>query len=249
MKIRCIDFETTGKIEEREKGKPVGICEFGFADVDGSTGAVSKPVSSLINCGIAMPPEARAIHHISDEDVSESPAPDFAFKSLMDGMEPGDVFCAHNAAFEQAIFTGSTFPLDLHHAVSKASVGRRTGLQQPDAALLAWSGCRFRVASSGDAATPRRARRLRYGSHPVTDGQGQASIGPHSADQYTGSPENRGLHKGSLRQALVRHGPRIPRVVRRPSQGQPQPRDTAHRTSLAQQIDDVRHSIRIGTFR
>ncbi|KAB2666062.1 hypothetical protein F9K91_07990 [Brucella tritici] len=110
MKIRCIDFETTGKIEEREKGKPVGICEFGFADVDGSTGAVSKPVSSLINCGIAMPPEARAIHHISDEDVSESPTPDFAFKSLMDGMEPGDVFCAHNAAFEQAIFTGSTFP-------------------------------------------------------------------------------------------------------------------------------------------
>lgn len=64
----------------------------------------------LVNPGHPIPPVTRAIHHISDADVADAVSPDVAFRHLMDGMNPGDVFAAHNAKFEKAFFGGGSFP-------------------------------------------------------------------------------------------------------------------------------------------
>lgn len=110
MKLRSVDFESTDKPERRQKGTPVGLCEIGYTDVDGATGSVSKPYSALVNCGVPIAPEARGIHHISDEDVAGAITPDAALAILLEGMEPGDVFVAHNAQFEKSFFSGGVFP-------------------------------------------------------------------------------------------------------------------------------------------
>ncbi|MCO5730145.1 exonuclease domain-containing protein [Rhizobium sp. SSA_523] len=109
MKIRVIDMETTGQAEDKLKGHGVGIVEIGWSDVD-DTGRVSRPMALLVNPGMTVPPEARAVHHISDEMLIGAPPPDRVLRMLMEGMEAGDFFCAHNAAFERAFFAGGPFP-------------------------------------------------------------------------------------------------------------------------------------------
>lgn len=101
MKIRVIDFETTGLPEDQVKA----ICEVGFADV-GADGQINQTGNYLVNPGHPIPPVTRAVHHISDAEVAGAPAPAQATQSLMNGMEAGDMFAAHNAEFEQAFFNG-----------------------------------------------------------------------------------------------------------------------------------------------
>lgn len=105
MKVRVIDFETTDQAEEKKKGKPVGIVEIGWTDVE-DNGPISRPQSHLVNPGIAIAVQARAVHHISDEMVVGAISPTEAFRLLMDGMEPGDMFAAHHAEFERTFFGG-----------------------------------------------------------------------------------------------------------------------------------------------
>jgi exodeoxyribonuclease X len=109
MKLRVVDFETTGTPEDRQRGKAVGIVEAAFCDVD-EAGIVSRPTTMLVNPGIAIPPEARAVHHISDDMVAGAIDPGKACMILMGGMEPGDIFCAHHAEFERSFFAGGAFP-------------------------------------------------------------------------------------------------------------------------------------------
>lgn len=108
MKLRVIDFETTGTDGDRREGKPVGIVEIGFTDIDVPRRAVCRPYSALVSSGVCIPPEARAVHHISEEDAAGGITPDRALWTLMDGMEIGDIFVAHNAKFEQAFFSGGS---------------------------------------------------------------------------------------------------------------------------------------------
>lgn len=92
--IRTIDLETTG-IEP-----PAEVCEVGYSDYVLDGNSVSEPVSWL--CGVKeMPPEARAVHHISMADlVGRSP---FDQRSI--DQDDCDAFAAHNAEFELKWFT------------------------------------------------------------------------------------------------------------------------------------------------
>ncbi|MBO6858336.1 exonuclease domain-containing protein [Roseibium sp.] len=105
MKIRVIDFETTGTPDDEVKA----ICEVGYTDLTDDW-VVHDPVGFLVNPGHPIPPETRAVHHISDADVADAVTPTHALKVLMDGMVDGDAFAAHNAAFEQAFFGGGNYP-------------------------------------------------------------------------------------------------------------------------------------------
>lgn len=100
MLIRVCDFETTGMPPD------AAVCEVGWCDLH--TGAASPeigvPVGMLVNPNRPMPPEGRAIHHISDADVFGAPEIAIGFMALTKG--PPDVFCAHNAAFERNFFSG-----------------------------------------------------------------------------------------------------------------------------------------------
>lgn len=105
MKIRVIDFETTGTPEDQVKG----ICEIGWTDLSDDW-KLSPTRAMLVNPGHSIPAVTRAIHHISDADVADAVSRDVACRELMTGMEPGDVFAAHNAKFERAFFSGGNFP-------------------------------------------------------------------------------------------------------------------------------------------
>lgn len=93
--IRVIDFETTGT-----EPPSAEVCEVGTCDLDLEARTVHAPRSWL--CGVkSMPPEARAVHHISlAECQNEQP------------FEAGDMFrnmdiqalAAHNAEFETKFF-------------------------------------------------------------------------------------------------------------------------------------------------
>lgn len=101
MKVRVIDFETTGSPEDAVKA----ICEVGWTDVT-IDGTVSLPTSFMVNPGHPIPPQTRAVHHIHDADVAGAPSPSVAVTALMEGMSEDDVFAAHNCSFEQAFFGG-----------------------------------------------------------------------------------------------------------------------------------------------
>lgn len=86
--IRTIDLETTG-LEP-----PAEVCEVGLCDYVLDGNSVSEPVSWL--CGVKeMPPEARAVHHISMDDLIDMPP-------FGQSMIPADcdAYAAHNSEFE-----------------------------------------------------------------------------------------------------------------------------------------------------
>lgn len=95
--IRCIDFETTG-FEQ-----PVGICEIGWCDVRVNDGVeIARPRSTLCNPGRPIPPEAMGVHDITDEMVAGEPLT--AADVLANLLDDVDVFAAHHAEYEAALF-------------------------------------------------------------------------------------------------------------------------------------------------
>ena len=95
--MRVVDVETTG-FEPPE----AQVCEVGYCDVDTDTRTVSPEYHSWL-CGITgpMPPETRAVHHISAEDCDGLPPFD---PDTVDS-ENVAVFAAHNAEFESKFIT------------------------------------------------------------------------------------------------------------------------------------------------
>lgn len=83
MLIRVTDFETTGVPPD------AAVCEAGWSDVCGDDfgWTVGNPFSMLVDPGRPMPPEARAVHHLSDEDCVGAPQATTAFMKLMDGAD------------------------------------------------------------------------------------------------------------------------------------------------------------------
>lgn len=104
MLIRVIDFETTGIPSEED---PQAICEIGFTEVvDGQVSGTT--FAMLVNPGRAMPVEAQAVHHISNDDLTGAQPITDGLQMLMRG--PPDFFVAHNAEYEQAFFGGGYVP-------------------------------------------------------------------------------------------------------------------------------------------
>lgn len=119
MKIRVIDFETTGIPTD---DTPHAICEFAFVDVigEGKAWNISVMGSALVDPGRPIPPEASAVHHITDAHIAQGGTPDENGKPTRAGppdlacarlmQDPPDYFCAHNADFERAFFRGGDVP-------------------------------------------------------------------------------------------------------------------------------------------
>ena len=96
-KVRIIDFETTGF-----EPPAAEVCEVGYCDVDTDTRSVAPEYHSWL-CGInsPMPPDVRAVHHISADDCDGFPPFD---PDTLDN-EQVAVYAAHNAEFEANFFT------------------------------------------------------------------------------------------------------------------------------------------------
>lgn len=96
--IRVIDFETTGT----EPDDGAKVCEVGICDLHLEEKDVRRPMTWL--CGVdAMPPEVRAVHHISLEECAGQ-KPFDASDMFMDELGKVDAIAAHNAEFETKFF-------------------------------------------------------------------------------------------------------------------------------------------------
>jgi exodeoxyribonuclease X len=95
MLIRVIDFDSTGFPPECAIVE-IGWCDVTFVDRNDIT--IGAPQSRLCNPGQPIPPEARAIHHISDCDIKDAVSPDMALRDLNTAQV--EAWCAHNAASE-----------------------------------------------------------------------------------------------------------------------------------------------------
>lgn len=100
MKIRTLDFETTGLPVE---GKPSGLIQVGWTDVifiedDPDSVIVGEPVQHLCDPRLGNPDltidiGALATHHIIESDLDGAPGPDHILALLTDGC---DAYACHN---------------------------------------------------------------------------------------------------------------------------------------------------------
>lgn len=96
--IRVLDFETTGLPPD------AAVVEAGWCDVDPAAEPwIIGTGATFVDPERAIPPEAKAVHHITDGDVLGAPKSAQVFERLADGV---DIFAAHSAAFERAFFDG-----------------------------------------------------------------------------------------------------------------------------------------------
>jgi exodeoxyribonuclease X len=99
--IRVIDFETTGM------EPPAEVCEVGICDLHLESKTVHPPIGWL--CAVkSMPPEVRAVHHISMADC-EGKRPFAAGNMFLPvegetNVDKIDAIAAHNAEFETKFF-------------------------------------------------------------------------------------------------------------------------------------------------
>lgn len=108
MRIRLIDFETTGFPPN------AGVLEVGATDlvVRGGEITIEPTWSMLVNPFKANPEmvlhqQALEVHGITREMVADAPPPEVGFRRLMDG---ADAFGAHNCDFEKQFFAGGEIP-------------------------------------------------------------------------------------------------------------------------------------------
>lgn len=98
-RFRCIDTETTGL-----PPAPCGICEIAWTDavLDGDRVEILDTFHTLTDPGMPIPPEASAVHHITDAMVAgmSHAARLLAHDSWFDNRKP-DYVVAHNARFDQ----------------------------------------------------------------------------------------------------------------------------------------------------
>jgi DNA polymerase-3 subunit epsilon len=92
--VVVIDFETTGRDPETDRVIEIGIVTF-------VQGKVARRESLLVNPGIPVPEESRAVHGITDEELAG--APDFAavMPRVLDLLQ-GKLPVAYNASFDRS---------------------------------------------------------------------------------------------------------------------------------------------------
>lgn len=101
MRVRVVDLETTG-LEPPE----AEVCEYGYCDLAQTEAGwvVEAPVSRLCHVD-AIPPEVRAVHHITMAEIIGAGQPHFDPAEVQNPDKDVTAFAAHNAAFE-AKFVG-----------------------------------------------------------------------------------------------------------------------------------------------
>lgn len=97
-RIVVIDTETTGFDPQKDHICEVGYCSLGFSASEDRL-FPGTPGDQLINPGVPIPPEASAVHHITDRILAKEHAPrifdcDWSFTNV-------DLLVAHNAPFDR----------------------------------------------------------------------------------------------------------------------------------------------------
>jgi len=91
-KLAVIDLETTGLSPDTDRVIEVGIAFF-------DQGALSSRRNWLINPGIPVPPEARAVHQINDDELATAPFFGEVFSEICEFLRDS-IPVAYNASFD-----------------------------------------------------------------------------------------------------------------------------------------------------
>lgn len=94
LPVALIDVETTGRDASVDRVVEIGIAV-------GRVGQIVARYDWLIQPGIAIPDEAKAVHGISDQDVAESPRFETIAHEVLAALA-GCVPAAYNAPFDRA---------------------------------------------------------------------------------------------------------------------------------------------------
>ncbi len=94
MPIALLDVETTGRDASIDRVVEIGI-------VVGRSGEVVARYNWLVNPGMPIPEEARAVHGISDADVKDAPRFEAIAHEISAALS-GCIPAAYNAAFDRA---------------------------------------------------------------------------------------------------------------------------------------------------
>lgn len=103
MKLRIIDFESTGLPTEEEEHS---ICEASYVDIDPDSQKVIGIYDTLVTPTTEMSVEALSVHHITDLTgaVSWEEAQDRLKKCDLQYSDCDLIYVAHNAKFEKQFF-------------------------------------------------------------------------------------------------------------------------------------------------
>lgn len=126
--IALLDVETTGKDASTDRVVEVGIAV-------GRNGTVIARYNWLINPGIPISEESRAIHNISDADVKDSPRFEAIAHEIATALE-GCIPAAYNAAFDRA-FLANEFARVSPPVAAKSVPGLRKDVDWVDP--LVWA--------------------------------------------------------------------------------------------------------------
>ena len=100
-----LDTETTGLIPETDR-----VVELATHSVDLAAGTVTPVFDQLIHPGRPIPPEASAIHHLVDRDVTNAPPIEQVWAAFAPILAQHDAVVAHNARFDRAFLPPTTPP-------------------------------------------------------------------------------------------------------------------------------------------
>lgn len=93
--VYVIDSETTGASPPE-----AAVCELAAVPVqDNGKVLAEEAISSIINPGHPIPPDCRAVHHLSDNDVVKAPSLNGAMATKFSHITSGPI-AAHNMAFD-----------------------------------------------------------------------------------------------------------------------------------------------------
>ena len=98
MIIRVIDVETTG-LDTDKHARVVEIATVDLLLVDGQRWVRGESWSSLVNPGVAIPPEMSSVHHITDDMVADKPSLDAVVPQIT--VNAPTYYAAHQAKFEK----------------------------------------------------------------------------------------------------------------------------------------------------
>lgn len=117
MSFLALDFETTGLDCIIGKVVEIGAVRFSL----GKEGPVEEAtMSCLVDPGIPIPWQAKAIHGISDEDVAGAPAFRDVANTLLE-LAKGTVIVGHNVRFDLSFLDAELLRAGLHRASAETA--------------------------------------------------------------------------------------------------------------------------------
>jgi DNA polymerase-3 subunit epsilon len=160
-RLAVLDTETTGL----DPGRGDGLVEVAWVALDG--GEIGETWSTLVNPGRPIPPDASAVHGITDLMVRDAPGPAVVAAEI-ESRCAGRTLVFHNAAFDLPFLAallraGGRGPL-LHPVLDTLGLAR--GLGDPGSNSLGALASRFKLEPEtahralGDALTAARLLRV-----------------------------------------------------------------------------------------